>query len=232
MEWNHTKNSELKLFPEHISTKSSRNVWWVCKNNPEHEWFASPNTRVYSGCPKCNKSKMEVLAFECLNTLFSEWNLSHPDKIKSFQIFDNKRGLFEAPNRRLEADIYVKLTSSASERNEEFIIELDGEQHFNKDCYFHVKNGNDSFEATQRRDLTKHALSIEKGIHMLRIPYKAFNLTKSRNDETNKTRMIRFLKRFIETILTKEKKPPQQISDYICSDLYEDYMKDLVTIMS
>lgn len=51
--WHPTKNG--KLTPEQIPAFSSHRVWWQCKKGSDHEWQASPSTKMSnnSGCPFC-----------------------------------------------------------------------------------------------------------------------------------------------------------------------------------
>ncbi len=52
-EWHPTLNN--KLSPFKVTPRSSKKVWWTCKNNPEHEWLATVYNRVKgSKCPYCN----------------------------------------------------------------------------------------------------------------------------------------------------------------------------------
>ncbi len=66
-EWNYKKN---KSTPSEVVPGSHLRVWWMCKNNPEHEWQASlkNRTRGNQGCPFCrigSQSKQELtLLFE------------------------------------------------------------------------------------------------------------------------------------------------------------------------
>ncbi len=51
-EWDYKKNTEI--MPSTISPKSTKKVWWICKN--KHSWNASIYERVYhgkTGCPFC-----------------------------------------------------------------------------------------------------------------------------------------------------------------------------------
>lgn len=50
-EWHPTKNGDLTPF--HVASKSGLEVWWLCLNNPKHEWSAPINRRNVSGCPYC-----------------------------------------------------------------------------------------------------------------------------------------------------------------------------------
>jgi len=56
-EWHPTKNGDLKA--SDVSYSSQKKYWWQCKNNPEHEWEATPQNRGFnqSGCPYCHREK-------------------------------------------------------------------------------------------------------------------------------------------------------------------------------
>ena len=53
-EWHPTKNGDL--LASQVAPKSSKKVWWLCKNG--HEWQASIDDRARgTGCPKCRNDK-------------------------------------------------------------------------------------------------------------------------------------------------------------------------------
>jgi hypothetical protein len=56
-EWHPTKNGDLT--PDQLVAGSERKVWWQCPNNPSHEWYATPGSRLQkrggTGCPICNR---------------------------------------------------------------------------------------------------------------------------------------------------------------------------------
>lgn len=53
-EWHPNKN--LPLRPQDVSGGSQSRVWWVCSDDPSHEWEASLANRAKnrSGCPRCS----------------------------------------------------------------------------------------------------------------------------------------------------------------------------------
>ena len=56
-QWHPTLNGDLT--PNDVSHGSNKKVWWKCDKGDDHEWEASPNTRVSgSGCPCCSKYKI------------------------------------------------------------------------------------------------------------------------------------------------------------------------------
>lgn len=63
-QWHPTKNGDLT--PGAVSAGSSRKVWWVCPNNPEHEWRTEVSARVRNwrrrqgGCPFCSETGFQI----------------------------------------------------------------------------------------------------------------------------------------------------------------------------
>ena len=78
LEWHPTKNDDLT--PNNIVAGSKKLVWWLCKENKQHEWEATVGSR-HSGnkCPYCSNRKVDRT--NCLSfthpELASEW---HPTK--------------------------------------------------------------------------------------------------------------------------------------------------------
>ena len=58
--WHFTKNGTLT--PHMVTTGAGKKVWWKCPNGPDHEWFASINTKVAKelNCPCCSGRKLSV----------------------------------------------------------------------------------------------------------------------------------------------------------------------------
>ena len=57
-EWHPIKNGNLT--PDDIIAGSRKKVWWICEDNPEHEWQATLDARTGkkgTGCPFCKKFK-------------------------------------------------------------------------------------------------------------------------------------------------------------------------------
>jgi hypothetical protein len=77
--WHPTKNGDLTPFK--ITSGSVKKVWWKCDKGDDHEYFISPNKRVYrnQGCRVCSGRK--IVQSNCLATthpeLAKEW---HPSK--------------------------------------------------------------------------------------------------------------------------------------------------------
>ena len=72
-EWNYKKNGDIT--PTDVTSKSSKNVWWIC--NKKHEWKSPISDRSRGdGCPYCSGKR--VCIDNCLETknkkLCQEWN--------------------------------------------------------------------------------------------------------------------------------------------------------------
>jgi Probable Zinc-ribbon domain len=67
-EWHPSKNEGLNFDGQHA--KSNLKVWWICRKNPKHEWYARVRSRAVSGygCPFC--SGLKVLPDESFAALF------------------------------------------------------------------------------------------------------------------------------------------------------------------
>ena len=58
-EWHPIKNGSITPFA--IGAGTNKKVWWLCINNPQHEWAAAPNDRTgkgLTGCPFCSNKKV------------------------------------------------------------------------------------------------------------------------------------------------------------------------------
>jgi len=77
-QWHPTKNGALT--PSDLTPASGKKVWWKCKVASDHEWLASPNTRINMtnslSCPFCTGRK--VCNSNCLSTthefLLDSWD--------------------------------------------------------------------------------------------------------------------------------------------------------------
>ncbi len=58
-QWDHDRNNKNGNFPDNTSLRSSKPIWWRCRECPKgkvHSWQASPNERIgrrVRGCPCC-----------------------------------------------------------------------------------------------------------------------------------------------------------------------------------
>lgn len=59
-EWHPTKNIDLK--PSDVPPQSNKKVWWLCSNNPTHEWEAVIKNRTIlkSGCRYCHSERANL----------------------------------------------------------------------------------------------------------------------------------------------------------------------------
>ncbi|MFX0173982.1 MAG: zinc-ribbon domain-containing protein [Candidatus Hodarchaeota archaeon] len=102
-EWHPTKNDELT--PDNIVAGARTKVWWVCTNNPEHEWETRIDHRTASksGCPYCslgargNLWKLwEEWCEKVISLLYPKTNQIHPNtrlpngKFPDFNYQDNE----------------------------------------------------------------------------------------------------------------------------------------------
>ena len=91
-QWHPTKNGDLK--PSDVTPGSSQRVWWVCPDNPKHEWPTRIDSRTKGrGCPYCaGKRKLgyeyKILA-ESFPDLAAEW---HPTKNGGLTPYDVTEG--------------------------------------------------------------------------------------------------------------------------------------------
>jgi hypothetical protein len=79
-EWHPTRNGDLT--PDQFSAGSGIKVWWLCKNDPSHEWDAIIGNRAVKGkgCPYCKGQKAGDRNIAVLYPhLAAEW---HPTKNK------------------------------------------------------------------------------------------------------------------------------------------------------
>jgi len=157
-EWNTNKNGDLK--PSEVSTKSNRNIWWICSINHNHQW----DTIIYSrtdpdhptGCPFCRKKTEGDLLKWLIEQL--------PDHtIEPQQTFDWCCG--PTTNRELPYDFYIV------ELNR--LIELDGPQHFED-----INNWK-PFKETRKNDIYKMKLALEHDIAVIRITQTMFKKRKA-----------------------------------------------------
>ena len=93
-QWHPTLNGDLT--PNDVSHGSNKKIWWKCDKGDDHEWEASPNTRVSgSGCPCCSKykiSKTKSLA-NANEKLSKQWHPSKNGPLKPEHInpYSNKK---------------------------------------------------------------------------------------------------------------------------------------------
>lgn len=69
-EWHPTKNGSL--LPDHVSSKSGKNVWWLC-GTCGHEWTSTISNRTdkQQGCPICNGGIAKLIYCPELNQFFN-----------------------------------------------------------------------------------------------------------------------------------------------------------------
>ena len=59
-QWHPTRNGTIT--PRDVYSQSGQKVWWKCPEGPDHEWEATPDSRVGkgSGCPCCSGRQVSV----------------------------------------------------------------------------------------------------------------------------------------------------------------------------
>jgi hypothetical protein len=86
VEWHPDRNREAT--PHDVRPQSNKRQWWRCRQNSQHEWQATVQSRVLgTGCPKCSRHSASIET--CLATinpsLAREW---HPTKNNSLTPLD------------------------------------------------------------------------------------------------------------------------------------------------
>jgi hypothetical protein len=143
-EWDYVQNKGID--PYEISGGSKIKVWWICKRDIEHIWYASIHDRTSkeSGCPYCAK-KLNISELKML------------DIIKG--VFPNEKVLYNSRPRwlkRLQIDIYLPKLKLG--------FEYQGQQHFMPVELF---GGKEAFVKQVQRDKLKKKLCDKKGITLL-----------------------------------------------------------------
>jgi Probable Zinc-ribbon domain len=86
--WHPTKNGSLT--PAQIPARSGHRVWWKCPKGKDHEWQASPGTKIAnkSGCPFC--AGVLVSRTNSLGSLYpvlaKQWHKTKNGKLKPFDL--------------------------------------------------------------------------------------------------------------------------------------------------
>jgi hypothetical protein len=60
LQWHPTGNGNVT--PADVTSRTNKKYWWRCDAGPDHEWKASPDSRVGSGsgCPSCSRRQLSV----------------------------------------------------------------------------------------------------------------------------------------------------------------------------
>lgn len=135
---------------EIIAGSGKRGVW-ICNQDPSHKWEATVSNRTYlkTGCPFCNTSHGEQL----ISSFLSNKNIDFKTEYR----FEKCRS-----KKALPFDFAVR------KENEIYLIEYDGEQHFNEKDYF---GGAEAFNLLREHDNAKNNFCADNKILLLRIPY-------------------------------------------------------------
>jgi len=168
-EWNYNKNDKN---PEEYLPKSSKKVWWKCKEC-DHEWETVISNRSNGqGCPECNKSKGEK---ECKRVFISKnfieiYNNSYNnslDLINNNHIYFIPQKTFEGlvglGNGLLSYDFYLPKYN--------LLIEYQGQYHDGT-----VSNQTkEEFEIQKEHDKRKRNYAKNNNIQLLEIWYRDFD---------------------------------------------------------
>ena len=136
-EWHPTKNGDLKA--SDVPHSSQKKFWWLCRNNPEHEWEATPQNRGInqSGCPHCYREKQgqalsDYLASSAVsNTEFFQTFMEGIKNIQSLlKLEPSHHEQRQILNRLLYANVVTLMETFLSDA---FInIVLDNQEHTRK----------------------------------------------------------------------------------------------------
>ncbi|HLD91603.1 MAG TPA: hypothetical protein VI911_11450 [Patescibacteria group bacterium] len=154
--WNfvsdYIKNYNNQLVSEYNG--SNKKISILCEK--KHLYRTTFNKFKHGGrCPHCRNFIQEEI---CRSVFEKITNKPFPTK-KPYWLINPETG------KKLELDGYCEELKLA--------FEYDGEFHFKK--HFRIKNKNDSLEKQQNRDQLKNKLCLEKGVHLIRIPYTIKN---------------------------------------------------------
>lgn len=91
-----TKNGAITA--KDIVSFTSKKVWWQCKTNPDHVWFACVSNRTHNGtgCPYCSGTAVSEL--NCLTVHFPElakfWHPTKNGKLKPSDVSFKSQKIF------------------------------------------------------------------------------------------------------------------------------------------
>lgn len=137
-----------------------------------YEWDVIPKTFLHANyrCPLCNSSKGELI----INNFLKQNNFNYKTQYKISDC---------VYKRSLPFDFAV----FDSNNNLKYLIEYDGEQHYNPNSLFHGKLQNEknrNFEITKLKDKIKTDYCLKKQIQLIRISYNDFdNIVKILNSK-------------------------------------------------
>ena len=145
LEFDSIKNVDID--PYNITLGSGTNIWWSC-SECKKSWESSPLKRNSTSlCPYCCKSTSK-LEYNC-KTILLKHNIN----------FLIQQKLEKCSNRVYDFKINYN--------NKNFIIELDGGQHFKKILFFNITD--EKFEENKKIDILKNTNAINCGYNIIRI---------------------------------------------------------------
>lgn len=147
-EWDFEENTEID--PWKISPGSKQKVWWVCKRDIEHRWYATIKDRTDkgSGCPYCAErlNLHELQMLEIIKQTFPTEDVFYRAKPEWLH--------------RLELDVYLPTLGLA--------FEYQGQQHFRPVELF---GGAEAYMKQVERDRLKRELCAQKNMVLIEVYY-------------------------------------------------------------
>ena len=109
VEWDYNKNNISEIYPDKITSKNQKKVWWVC-SKCGNEWITSISTRTVnkSGCPECNKGLTKYNRSEFKDNYIS---IKFPHLIKEWN-FEKNSNLFTFNKKPVMPDTYKAYTKN------------------------------------------------------------------------------------------------------------------------
>jgi hypothetical protein len=143
-EWDYEQNKGIN--PYKIAAGSKIKVWWICKRDSEHIWYATIHDRTSkeSGCPYCSK-KLNMSELKMLGLIK--------------EIFPKEKILYNTRPRwlkRMQIDVYLPKLKIG--------FEYQGQQHFMPVELF---GGKEAFIKQVQRDKLKKEICQKRNINLL-----------------------------------------------------------------
>jgi hypothetical protein len=159
--WNYEKNE--KITPRQVFKGSSKKYWFICEKGHHFKTYLKSIYHRNHWCNVCCLNKGET----CLEDLCRTHDHIIKYNKRSIRCIDKHNNNI---SRNLIPDMIITLSN-----NFELMVELDGEQHFNKDHYFYSINKNIDFKNQVCRDLCKNNYARENNMSLLRISYLEYD---------------------------------------------------------
>jgi hypothetical protein len=162
-EWDFEANKGID--PYKVSAGSKIKVWWNCKRDTEHKWYASIKDRTYkdSGCPFCEIkfNVSETKMYEIIKDIFQTIEVKYRFKPKWL--------------KRMELDVYIPKFRLG--------FEYQGHQHFRPIELF---GGEKTYFEQVKRDKLKKEICEKRGVNLIYVYYDeklSVNLIKAKIED-------------------------------------------------